>query len=108
MKMSISARNEDERADFNDKKRKYDSSSSDDGDRYLLFNNDQGYCDICSKIRSILYHPIGMMLTTLLNDVPPPVMPDEFWCGFDKEKLLLYHDGDISDRDQIFAAAVLK
>ena len=84
MKMSTSVKNEDERADFNDKKRKYNSSSSDDGDRYSHFNNDQGYCAICSKIRSILFHPICIIPSTLLTDVPPPVMPDEFWCGLDK------------------------
>lgn len=67
-----------------------------------------GFHAFISKFCSILIHPIGMMLTTLLNNVPPPVMPVEFWCGFDKKKLLLKGDDNISDRDQIFAAAVMR
>lgn len=104
--MSYSTETSSESLDCNGNKRKHLSTSSIDS--YIDYDNKMGFHAFLSKFCSILIHPIGMMLTTLLNNVPPPVMPVEFWCGFDKEKLLLKDDDNISDRDQIFAAAVMR
>ena len=108
--MSSTANKDNDSVNCNDSKRKYNSSSSSDTDngKYLLVDNIEGYYTIASKLRSILVHPIGMMLTTLLNKVPPPKMPNEFWCGFDKENLHLKHGDVLVDRDHVLAAAVLK
>lgn len=43
------------------------------------FCNEAGFGITNNKLCSILIHPIGMLLTTYLNDVSPPTMVADFY-----------------------------
>ena len=66
------------------------------------------------KLRSILVHPIGMLMTSILNNTTPPLMSEGYWSELlqnstlDKEELLQQEDTPLTDLDYIFAAAMLK
>ena len=80
--------------------------------------NKTGFNTTYEKIRSILMHPIGMLLTSILNNMARLWMPDEFWSELldnstlNKDELMLVQDDqddtDLSDLDCVFAAAMLQ
>ena len=71
-----------------------------------------GFATFHAKLRSILMHPMGMLLTTLLNDVAPPNIPsEEFWRvanGVMNDPNFLTYTAGTCDRDDVLAAAILK
>ena len=85
-------------------KRKSDSISTSS-------NNSTGFKNTNDCLRSIFIHPMGVLLTTLLNETPPPLMPDDFWVELHKEmnkdELLTYKSYQ-TDLDYVLAAAVLQ
>lgn len=70
-----------------------------------------GFSIINEKLRSILMHPIGMLLAALLNDAPRPnIQSEEFWSlvNTDQNGTFLTYIADRADRNYVFAAAILK
>jgi hypothetical protein len=70
--------------------------------------------DIDAKLRSILMHPMGMLLTALLNDGPRPNIPSEdFWSvaninNNNDADFPTYDAAGTLDQDFILAAAITK
>ena len=63
------------------------------------------------KLRTILVHPIGMLMTSILNNTTPPLMPEGYWSELlpndSTIKDWLKDDTISTDFDYILAAAVL-
>ena len=91
--------------------------------------NTTGFNTTYAKLRSILMHPIGMLLTSILNNIPLRLIPGDFWTELlqnstlNKDELLqeetdellqeekgeaLQEDTPLPDLDYIFAAAMMK
>jgi hypothetical protein len=75
-------------------------------------NNETGYEVTYSKLRSILIHPIGILLTSFLNGLPPPLMPKNFFKNLldhhdiDYRESEKQHDSEKNDYSYVLAAAV--
>ncbi len=90
------------------------SSSSTSETPYRYDNNNRvGFHNTNVKLRSILMHPMGLLLTTLLNDVAPlpKRVGQNFWSvvnGDENDATFLTYQYGSKDRDCILAAAILK
>ena len=91
------------------------SSSSSDTISRMSNNYTAGFEVTYEKLRSILMHPIGMLLTSFLNNMPPPSMPNEFWLELlnnttDNSSRSLMYNSLPTDLDYryVLAAAVRK